>query len=102
MDAACLSTNYQLPFLIQSARNAGHLQLSDRLRDLNIARAGHGAVVNRVTARQPVCLCDDVHPFGSSFIAAVKDEALCSHERGGTKIFITAPVGWAGGRAGRT
>src|SRR5687767_8891753 len=99
------TNNYYLPFtnyqLLKFPRNTRHLQLPDRLCDLDIARAGIGTVVNRVAARQSVRFADDLHPLGSTFIAAVEDETMSRHERRGTVVFVARPKRWAGSGTSR-
>src|SRR5512147_1148957 len=62
--------------LLDLPRQCRHLQFTDRLRDLNVTRTGVRAVIDRVAARKTVRFADDLHPFGSGFIAAVEDKAM--------------------------
>src|ERR1041385_3583053 len=97
---ACLLA-YLLTASIQFSRNACDLQLSDRLGDLNIARARHCAVENRMTARQSIRFADNFHAFCRRFIATIEDKTMRRHQSGGTEIIIAAPVGGTGGGTSR-
>jgi hypothetical protein len=94
-----IPTHYSL-YLIDPTRQRRHLQFPNGLGDLDVTRAGIGAVIDGVTARQAVRLGDDLHPLGSAFVAAVVDETVGSHERGRTVVFLAGPERRAGGRAG--
>ena len=87
--------------LIQLARDRRHLQLTDRHRDLDLARAGHRAVEGRVAARQARGLSYDLESVGGILVAAVEDEAVRIHQSCRTKIIIAGPEGRAGGGASR-
>src|SRR5512140_2230742 len=97
-------TTYQLlpTHLIDASCQRRHLQLSNGLRDLDVARAGVGAVVDGVAACQAAGLSDDLHALGGTFVAAVVDEAMSGHKRGGAVVFLAGPERGAGGGAGRT
>lgn len=87
--------------LLHLPRNRRHLQLANRLRDLNLTRTGHRAVERGVTARDAACLADNVQTLRSGLVAAVENEAMCRHQRGGAEIIVTGPERRAGGGAGR-
>jgi len=52
-----------------------------------------------VTARHARCLADDVQALGGRLVAAVEDEAVRGHERGGAEVIVTGPERRAGGGA---
>jgi hypothetical protein len=82
-------------------RNRRHLQLTNRLRDLDLARADQRTVEGGVTARDARSLTDDVQSLGGRLVAAVEDKAVRRHQRGGTEIIVTGPERRAGGGATR-
>ena len=86
--------------LIHFACQCRQLQFTDGLRDVNIARAGHRAVIGGVTTRQPRCFADDLQAFRGGFVAAIEDEAMRGDQGGRAQIIIAAPERWAGSGAG--
>ena len=81
---------------------SGHhraLEFADRHRHLDLARAGHGAVVHGVAARQAAGLADDLQALGGGLIAAVEDEAVRGDQRGRAEVIVAAPERRAGGGA---
>ena len=85
--------------LIQLPRHHGHLHFTDSLRDLDITRTGFSTVIRRVTARNAICLAQDLQTQIGGFIAAVEDKAMRSHDRGGTVILAIRPIRRTGGCA---
>ena len=76
-----------------------HLQLTDRLRDLDLTRAGHRAVEHGMTARHARSLADDFQALRGGFVAVIEDEAVRGDERGGAEVIVTGPERRAGGGA---
>ena len=93
--------NYLPSFLIQLARDRRHLQLADRHRDLDLARAGHGTVEGCMAARQAGGLGHDLEPVCGVLVTAVEDEPMRVHQRCRAEVIIAGPEGWAGSSAGR-
>ena len=87
-------------YLIQLPRDRRHLQFADCHGDLDLARAGHSTVEDGMAARQAGCLGYDLEPVGGLGIAAIKDKAMGTHQRGRAEIIVTGPEGRAGGGAG--
>jgi len=76
-----------------------HLQLTDRLRDLDLTRAGHRAVEHGMTARHARSLADDFQALRGGFVAVIEDEAMRCYQRGGAEIIVAGPERRAGGGA---
>ena len=76
---------------IKLPRHHRHLQLADRLCDVNIARTGVRAVIRGVTSHRAVRFAQNVQAFRCALIAAIEDEAMRRHQRGGTVVFLARP-----------
>src|SRR4051794_3848709 len=77
------------------------LDLLNRLRDLDPARAGFRAVERRAATPDAVDLVEDVEALGGGLIAAVEDEPVRVDDRGGPEIRPLAPIDGAAGGAAR-
>ena len=88
-------------YLVQFTGNDRQLYFADGFGDLDLTRAGFGAVVRGVTTGDAVCFREDLQAFVCGFIAAVKDEAVRCDNGSRAIIFIAGPERWAGCGAGR-
>ncbi len=78
--------------LIQLACDHRHLHFTDGFGDLDLTRAGFGAVVRGVAARYAICLRENLQTFTSSFIAAVEDKAVSGDDGSRAVIFAIRPI----------
>src|SRR5690606_23126480 len=76
------------------------LDLRDRLRDADLARARLGAVEDLATAPGAGAFVQDCQPLGGAAVARVEDEAVRVDEGGGADELVVGPVGGAGAGAG--
>src|SRR5919198_6602985 len=72
------------------------LDLGDRLRRIEMLRAGVGAVHDGVAAIEPERVFEIVEPLASRLVAAVDDPALRLQERRRSEeAVVVPPVAWA-------
>src|SRR5690606_22799699 len=76
------------------------LDLRDRLRDADLARARLGAVEDLATAPGAGAFVHDRQPLGGAAVARVEDEAVRVDDGGGADELVVGPVGGAGAGAG--
>src|SRR5690606_29108218 len=88
------------PVSLDLFQEEGALDLLNRVRDLNPARAGVGAVEDGPAPPDARLLVQDAQPFTGALVAAVKDEAVGVHDRGGPHEVLVCPRDRAGGGAG--
>src|SRR5689334_3427115 len=86
---------------IQLPCNASNLQLTNRLRDLNVTWACHRAVKYGMATGQSVGFTHNLHTLGSSLVAAIEDKTMCGDQGGRAEIIVAAPVGWTGSGTSR-
>jgi hypothetical protein len=77
------------------------LHLADRLGDLDLARAGLGAVEDRAAAPDALAVVQDLQPLGRRLVAAVEDEAVRVHDRRRADEVLVRPERRARGGARR-
>src|SRR5699024_4069782 len=99
-----------LPYVLTGWPSVGVIHLADderllhllnRFGDLDVARAGVGAVEHRPAAPDAGWLVEDVETLGGALVPAVDDEAMRVHDRRRADIFTVDPCDRAGGGAGR-
>src|SRR6476646_4409067 len=75
------------------------LDLFNRLRDVDAARAGLGAVVDRAAEPDTVAVAQDVEAVGCGSVAAIEDEAVGVDDGGRAYPLRVGPHGRARPRA---
>ncbi len=86
--------------LVDPAGGDGALDLADGLGDLDIARAGFGAVEDGVAAEDAELVVEDLQALGGALVAAVEDEAVGVDDGRRADVLLVRPEGGAGGGAG--
>ena len=74
------------------------LDLGDRLRRVQVFRAGLGAIHDGVAAIKPERVLELVESFAGGLVARIDDPAVRSEQRGGTEIAIAVPPVTRAGR----
>ena len=86
---------------IQASGGDRLFDLAYRLGDLDLARAGIGAIEDCMTAVDAELVVKDLEALGSGLVAAVEDETVGIDDRRWTNIVLIRPEGRAGsGTAG--
>src|SRR5690606_38976760 len=77
------------------------LDLTDRARDLDPARAGGRAVENRAAAPHAIGIGHDLQALVGDGVAVVEDEAVRLNDRRRANVHVIRPIARAGRRAAR-
>src|SRR3954454_18633416 len=85
---------------LDAPEDQGALDLLDRLRDLDAAGAGVGAVEGRAAAPDAFPLVEDLQSLLAAVVAAVEDEAVGVDDGGRAEVALVGPEDRTRRRAG--
>src|SRR4249919_2844611 len=75
----------------EAVEQDGALDLLDRLRDLDAAWTGLGAVERGPAPEHPGLLREDLQSFAAAFVPRVEDEAVRVHDRRRSHVLVVTP-----------